>query len=101
MKKDLFVIACVEDEASAQVVLPWARHFAEKLNHKGLMALHVNDDGSTPEWLDGLGVPYVSMKGDWRTAIEGLPTAFHGILAVAACNPDAPRRALTHPPPPC
>lgn len=95
--KDQFVIACVEDPASAALVLPWARHFAEHLRHKGLMALHVSREKGDDGWLQELGVPYVSMQGDWATAIEGLPTAFGGILAVAAVNPDAPRTSLSHP----
>ena len=98
--KDQFVIACVESPASAAVVLPWARHFAECLNHKGLMVLHVENGeqrAADEEWLHELGVPYVSMHGDWRTAIEGLPTAFNGILAVTACDTAAPRSSLTHP----
>ena len=96
--KDQFVIACVESPESAAVVLPWARHFAERLNHKGLMALHVSSSKQRDdEWLKALGVPYVSMCGDWATAIEGLPTAFKGILAVTAVNPEAPRSSLTHP----
>ena len=122
MKKDQFVIACVESAENAAVVLPWARHFAECLNHKGLMLLHVAkecdrvtesqsrrvspDNPATQshshtiasdQWLKELGVPYVSMHGDWRTAIEGIPTAFNGILAVAAVDPAAPRTSLTHP----
>lgn len=101
MSKDQFVIACVESPESAAIVLPWARHFAERLRHKSLMALHV-DDGRSPvanddRWLKELDVPYVSMRGDWRTAIEGLPTAFNGILAVAAVDTTAPHRSLTHP----
>lgn len=95
--KDQFVIACVEDAASAATVLPWARHFAERLRHKGLMALHVSREKGDDSWLRDLGVPYVSMQGEWATAIEGLPTAFNGILAVAAVNPAAPRSSLTHP----
>ena len=95
--KDLFVIACVEDEADAAITLPWARYFAERLNHKELLALHVSSTGDTPGWLTRLGVPYVSLRGDWNTAIEGLPTVFHGILAVVACNPTAPRKSLIHP----
>lgn len=95
--KDLFVIACVEDEADAAITLPWARYFAERLNHKELLALHVSSKGDTPDWLTRLGVPYVSLRGDWNTAIEGLPTVFHGILAVVACNPTAPRKSLIHP----
>ena len=101
--KDQFVIACVESAADAAVVLPWVRHFAEHLNHKGVMALHVESEKQkaksekNDEWLKALGVPYVSLQGDWRTAIEGLPTAFNGILAVVAVNPSAPRTSLTHP----
>ena len=97
--KDQYVIACVESAESAAVVLPWARHFAEHLRHKGLILLHVSPPTATTDdgWLKELGVPYVSMKGDWSTAIEGLPTAFGGILAVTAVNPKAPRHSLTHP----
>lgn len=96
---DQFVIACIDSPESAATVLPWARHFAERLNHKGLMALHVSDEGSAsaPGWLEQLGVPFVSLKGDWRTAIEGLPTVFGAILAVAAVNTAAPRASITHP----
>lgn len=97
MNKDQFVIACVESAESAAIVLPWARHFAECLNHKGLMVLHVSTTATDDSWLKELGVPFVSMRGDWRTAIEGIPTAFNGILAVAAVNPAAPRTSLTHP----
>jgi hypothetical protein len=97
-KRDQYVIACVESAADAAMVLPWARHFAERLRHKGLMALHVKrEQGDAPEWLKELGVPYASLTGDWHTAIEGLPTAFGAILAVAAVNPDAPRSSLNHP----
>ncbi|MBO7101075.1 MAG: hypothetical protein J6V98_03545 [Bacteroidales bacterium] len=101
--KDQFVIACIESAADAAVVLPWVHHFAEHLNHKGVMALHVESDTrkanseKNDEWLKTLGVPYVSLQGDWRTAIEGLPTAFNGILAVVAVNPQAPRTSLNHP----
>jgi len=98
--KDQFVIACIESLESANAILPWARHFAECLNHKGLMVLHVNTDDNgnhVPDWLKSLNVPYVSMHGSWSTAIEGLPTAFNGILAVTAVNPRAPRTSLTNP----
>lgn len=95
--KDQFVIACIENAANAAVVLPWARHMAERLNHKGLMALHVSPEKGDDGWLKELGVPYVSMQGDWATAIEGLPIAFNGILTVAASDPKAPRTSLTHP----
>ena len=95
--KDQFVIACVESAESAAVVLPWARHLAERLRHKGLMLLHVTQQPTDDSWLKETGVPYVSMRGDWSTAIEGLPTAFNGILAVTAVDPKAPRTSLTHP----
>lgn len=97
MSKDQFVIACVESAESAALVLPWARHFAECLNHKGLMMLHVSKKETDDSWLKEQGVPYVSMRGDWRTAIEGIPTAFNGILAVTAVDASAPRASLSHP----
>lgn len=95
--KDQFVIACLDRPEDAPTVLPWARHFSEKLNHKGLMVLHVAKEKGDDNWLEQLGVPFASLVGDWRTAIDGLPTAFNGILAVAAFNPAAPRHALAHP----
>ena len=95
--KDQLVIACVESASDAAVVLPWANHFAERLNHKGVMALHVSKEREDDSWFKALGVPYAGMQGEWRTAIEGLPTAFNGILAVVAVDPKAPRTALNHP----
>lgn len=95
--KDQLVIACIENATDAEVVLPWVHHFAERLNHKGVMALHVSQQQEDDSWLKGLGVPYVSMQGEWKTAIEGLPTVFNGILAVVAVNPKAPRTSLGHP----
>lgn len=95
--KDQFVIACVENAAGAAAVLPWTRHFAEHLRHKSLMLLHVSEQKEDDSWLKATGVPYVSLCGDWTTAVEGIPTAFNGILAVAAVNPKAPRTSLTHP----
>lgn len=97
MSKDQFVIVCVDSATTAATALPWARHWAEQLNHKSLFALHVSRDGGTPDWLTRLDVPYVSLQGDWHTAIEGLPTAFNGILAVTAVDPTAPRTSLAHP----
>lgn len=95
--KDQFVIACLDRPEDATTVLPWARHFAERLNHKGLMVLHVAREKGDDRWLEQLGVPFVSMVGQWRTAIEGLPTVFKGILAVTAFDPAAPRASLAHP----
>lgn len=95
--KDQFVIACIDRPEDATTVLPWARHFAERLNHKGLMMLHVAPQKGDDRWLEQLEVPFASLVGDWRTALDGLPTAFNGILAVVAYDPAAPRSALAHP----
>lgn len=95
--KDQLVIACVENATDAAWVMPWVRHFAERLNHKGMMALHVSRQKEDDSWLKELGVPYVGMQGEWSTAIEGLPTVFNGILAVVAVNPKAPHASLNHP----
>lgn len=95
--KDQFVIACIDRPEDATTVLPWARHFAERLNRKGLMVLHVARQKGDDRWLEALGVPFASLVGDWRTALDGLPTAFNGILAVTAFNPSAPRSTLAHP----
>lgn len=94
--KDQFVIACVDSPLSTPTVIAWARHFAERLRHKGLMLLNVSRDGQA-QWLEQYGLPYVALKGDWATAISGLPTAFSGILAVAAVDPSAPSSSITHP----
>lgn len=95
--KDQFVIACIDRPEDAATVLHWARHFAERLNRKGLMVLHVARQKGDDRWLEQLEVPFASLVGDWRTALDGLPTAFNGILAVTAFNPSAPRTALAHP----
>ena len=96
MKKDQFVIACVESPEGAEMLIPWAKHFATSLNNKGLILLNVSQDGDS-DWLRQYGLPYVGLRGDWKTAIDGLPTAFGGILAVTAVDSDAPRRSITHP----
>ena len=74
MKKDQFVIACLESPAAADTVLPYARYFAAQLK-KGIIVLNVSKDGQN-DWLKQYGLPYVGLKGDWKTAIDGLPTAF-------------------------
>lgn len=94
--KDQYVIACVESEAGAETVIRWAKHCAERLNGKGLMVLNVASDGESG-WLKQYGVPYAGLRGDWKTAIDGLPTAFGGILAVAGVDRRAPRRSITNP----
>ena len=96
MKKDQYVIACVESPQAAEVVIPWAKHFAQRLNGKGLLMLNVSADGDN-HWLPQFGIPYIGLRGDWKTAIDGLPTAFGGILAVTASDPAAPRRSITNP----
>lgn len=97
MKKDQHVIACIESAASADTVLACARHCAERLNHKGIILLNVSPEGTDNGWIRNYDVPYVGLHGDWKTAIEGLPTAFGGILAVAMADPAAPRRSITNP----
>ena len=96
MKKDQHVIACVDRPQDAPAVLACAKQCAERLNHKGLILLNVSRDGQA-DWIKDYGVPYIGLKGDWKTAIDGLPTAFGGILAVTAVDPGAPRTSLAHP----
>ena len=93
--KDQFIIACLESPATAGIVLPYAKHFASHLR-KGIILLNVSRDGQS-DWLKQYGLPYVGLKGDWKTAIDGLPTAFGGVLAVTAVDPSAPRSSITHP----
>ena len=97
--KDQFVIACIDNPLYAATTLEWARRLAESLRHKGLMALNVSNDENREgqAWLSTLGVPYVGLRGDWRTALDGLPTAFGGILAVTVFDPAAPRTSLANP----
>lgn len=96
MKKDQHVIACVDRPQDADIVLAYARHYAECLNHKGIILLNVSSDGNA-DWIKEYGVPYIGLKGDWKTAIDGLPTAFGGILAVTAIDHNAPHGCLAHP----
>ena len=95
MKKDQFVIACLPDPSAADTVLPYARQFAARLG-KGLIALNVSADGEN-QWIAQYGVPYAGLKGDWKTAIDGLPTAFGGVVAVTTVDPTAPRSSLANP----
>lgn len=60
------------------------------------MLLNVSHDGNN-EWLKQYRLPYIGLRGDWKTAIDGLPTAFNGILAVTAVDNNAPRHSITHP----
>ena len=95
MKKDQFVIACLEREDDANIVLPMARHCANRLG-KGIIVLNVSADGDN-DWITRFGHPYIGLRGDWKTAIDGLPTAFGGVLAVTALNREAPRSSITNP----
>lgn len=94
-KKDQFVIACLEREDDAASVLPMARHCAAQLG-KGLFVLNVSKEGDN-DWIKNFGLPYVGLKGDWKTAVDGLPTALGGVLAVTALNRQAPRSSITNP----
>ena len=117
--KDQYVIACVESPEGAELIIPWARHYAQSLNGKGLMLLNVTKvecrasslamprssnvtegnvsrDGDS-DWLKQYGLPYAGLRGDWKTVIDGLPTAFGGILAITAVDPSAPRSSITNP----
>lgn len=94
--KDQFVIACVESPKGAQLLLPWATHFAHRLNNKNLLLLNVSQDGNS-DWLKQYGIPYIGLRGDWKTAVDGLPTAFNGILAITAVDTAAPRNSITNP----
>lgn len=93
--KDQFIIACLESPSTADVVLPYARYCAERLR-KGIIVLNVSKDGQN-DWLKQYGLPYVGLKGDWKTAIDGLPTAFGGVLAVTTVDPKSPRNSITNP----
>lgn len=95
MKKDQHVIACIESPESAPAVIEYARHWAQRLNGKGVILLNVSADGNN-RWLSQYGLPYIGLKGNWKTAIDGLPTALGGILAVAGLNPRAPRSSFTN-----
>lgn len=94
-KKDQYVIACLEKATDADIVLPYARHFAERLG-KGLIVLSVSKEG-VGDWIKQYGVPFIGLKGDWKTAIDGLPTALGGVLAVTAVDLSAPRTSITNP----
>ena len=94
---DQYVVACVENTDTAPAVIAAASHFATHLRHKKLMLLNVSNDNSDSNWLKQYNIPYAALRGDWATAIEGLPTAFNAILAVTAANPSAPRSSITNP----
>lgn len=93
MKKDQFIVICADSAATAGKLLPTARLFAEKLR-KGIILLSCSPGAES--WIETLGVPYVALKGDWPTAISGLPTAFNAVLAIAWCDPEAKKGCFTH-----
>ena len=94
--KDQFVVACIDSPHTAPAVIQAAKLFADSLRHKGLMLLNVSRHHKA-DWLKDYGLPFAALQGDWATAIEGLPTAFNAILAVAAVDPSAPRSSLSNP----
>ena len=96
-KGDQFVVACVESPDTAPSVIAAARLFAARLRHKSLMLLNVSSDNSDSGWLKQYEIPYAALRGDWATAIEGLPTVFNAVLAVTAVDPTAPRGSIANP----
>ena len=94
---DQYVVACVENTDTAPAVIAAASHFATHLRHKKLMLLNVSNNNSDSNWLKQYNTPFAALRGDWATAIEGLPTAFNAILAVTAANPSAPRSSISNP----
>lgn len=96
MKKDQHVIVCLESPQNADSMIACARLCAGKLNGKGIILLNVSKDGNN-SWLSQYGLPYIGLKGRWKTAIDGLPTAMGGILAITAVDPKAPRHSITNP----
>ena len=94
MKKDQFIVICAECAEDAERLLPTARFFAEKLR-KGMILLSCTSGAEG--WIERFGVPFMALKGDWKTAIDTLPTAMNAVLAITLVNPQAPRRNLTHP----
>lgn len=96
--KDQFVIACLPSPDYADTVLPWARLCSQKLG-KGIIVLNVSKEGESADdgWLKQYGIPFVGLHGDWKTAVDGLPTAFSGVLAVTPVDPKAPRSSIANP----
>lgn len=94
MKKDQFIIICAERAEDAKKLIPTARFFAEKLR-KGMILLSCAPGAEG--WIERFGIPFMALKGDWKTAIDALPTAMNAILAVTLADPKASRSSLAHP----
>ena len=94
MKQDQHIIVCAESPQAAEKLLEVARSLAQKLR-KGIVLLSCAQGAES--WIQAYGVPYASLHGDWRTVIQGLPTALGGILALALVDHSAPRTSITHP----
>ena len=93
-KKDQFIVVCADSEATAGRLLPTAHLFAKRLR-KGIILLTCSPGGE--EWVEKFDVPYMALKGDWKTAIDALPTVMNAVLALALADPAASRREFTHP----
>lgn len=93
-RKDQHIIICAERAEDAERLIPTARLFAEKLR-KGIILLSCAPEAET--WIERFDIPYMALKGDWKNAIDILPTAMNAILAVTLVDPKAPRRSITHP----
>ena len=96
-KGDQFVVACVDSPETAPAVIAAARLFAGRLRNKSLMLLNVSGDNSASGWLKQYDIPFAALRGDWATAIEGLPTVFNAVLAVTAVDAAAPRSSIANP----
>lgn len=93
-KKDQYVALCADSRGDAERLLPVVRPLAEKL-HKGIIVFTCSPDGDS--WVEAFGVPYVTLKSNWSSVVEAMPTAFNVLLAVALVDPVAPRNSLSHP----
>lgn len=95
MKKDQCVIACLTSPTDADTVLPWARECAKRLG-KRLILLNVSAEGKS-EWIKEYNLPYIGLKGEWKLAVDGLPTTLNGVLMVTPYSQSAPRSSIKHP----
>lgn len=93
-KKDQFIVVCADSATTAEHLIPAAKVMASGLK-KGIILLTCSADGK--DWVGNFGVPYVALNGDWKTAIDGLPTAFNAVLAVTMADEKASRHSFTHP----
>lgn len=94
MKKDQFIVICAECPEDAKKLLPTAKFFAEKLR-KGRILLSCAPGAEA--WIEQFDIPFMALTGDWKTAIDALPTAMNAVLAITLAAPQAPRHNISHP----